>query len=199
MDVDFLHVPASESNDNVDPQVTNQAPTSAINDPEDNRLTEDNRLAETGPDNQNQNPQSLLQPPRAPRKTRLPIPKEPTRRSTRARNLSKAMLESKAYQEDKEKAREAGESWAKDWEPVLPEFDEDEEGQAQAALIAQNEPLALEPDNKWTPMSHAKAITRVDLWGPALDKEIGRLDERKAFTPVPREDWRYIRKNILDF
>ncbi|KAJ3821364.1 hypothetical protein F5880DRAFT_1665399, partial [Lentinula raphanica] len=138
-DVSFLQTPVSEL-DNVDPLVT-----SAINNIEptrieDNRIAEDSRGAENSPDNQNQN---HVQPPKAPRKPRSTIPREPTRRSTRARNLTKAMMESKEYQENEEKAREMGESWAGDWEiPILPEFDEDEEGGMAAALIAQNEPLA---------------------------------------------------------
>ncbi|KAJ3791737.1 hypothetical protein GGU11DRAFT_761352 [Lentinula aff. detonsa] len=105
-----------------------------------------------------------------------PTNTEPTRRSTRNKTISRAMAESLQYLKEERHAKQQEEKWANDETksdtPILPEDDEEIN-----ALIAQNEPLAKEPDNKWVPLTYDEATTQLDLWGPALEKEIGRLDE----------------------
>ncbi|KAJ3836176.1 hypothetical protein F5878DRAFT_643758 [Lentinula raphanica] len=92
--------------------------------------------------------------PRHPRCTQTKrIIAEPTRRLTRVRHPTRAIIESRMYQEEEEKARQSGEQWAgnlnPDEVPLIPE--DEEENKEITALIAQNEPLAKEPDNKWEP------------------------------------------------
>ncbi|ESK86410.1 retrovirus-related pol polyprotein [Moniliophthora roreri MCA 2997] len=47
-------------------------------------------------------------------------------------------------------------------------------------------PSVPEPDNDWVPDTYKEAATRLDLWGPAMEKELKKIDDRKVFTPMPR-------------
>ncbi|KAF5333042.1 hypothetical protein D9758_017295 [Tetrapyrgos nigripes] len=109
----------------------------------------------------------------------------PTRSSTRSRNLTQDFIQSKEYEERESEAQDRGEEWAKDNDntiELLPEFDEEDN---PTAFTANLEPV-IEPENTWVPNSYAEAMKRPDLWMKPMEKELMKLDSRKAFTPVPR-------------
>ncbi|KAF5361704.1 hypothetical protein D9758_007268 [Tetrapyrgos nigripes] len=109
----------------------------------------------------------------------------PTRSSTRSRNLTQDFIQSKEYEERESEAQDRGEEWAKDNDntiELLPEFNEEDN---PTAFTANLEPV-IEPENTWVPNSYAEAMKRPDLWMKPMEKELMKLDSRKAFTPVPR-------------
>ncbi|KAI3621288.1 retrotransposon ty1-copia subclass [Moniliophthora roreri] len=59
---------------------------------------------------------------------------------------------------------------------------------SRQALDAMNSelPPVLEPNNNWVPNTYKKAATRLDLWGPAIEKELKKMNDQKVFTPMPR-------------
>ncbi|KAI3620775.1 retrovirus-related pol polyprotein [Moniliophthora roreri] len=46
--------------------------------------------------------------------------------------------------------------------------------------------LILEPDNDWVPDTYDKAVIRLNLWEPAMEKKLKKIDNQKAFTPMLR-------------
>ncbi|KAF5362640.1 hypothetical protein D9758_009558 [Tetrapyrgos nigripes] len=94
-------------------------------------------------------------------------------------------IESKEYESREKEANEMGEDWTRDEEEdreLLPEFDEEDSPTALKASLK----TVLEPDNTWVPQSYAEAMKRPDLWTKPMEKELAKLDSRKAFTPVSK-------------
>ncbi|KAF5372634.1 hypothetical protein D9758_005121 [Tetrapyrgos nigripes] len=109
----------------------------------------------------------------------------PTRSSARSRNLTQQFIESKEYEDREKEAHDRGEDWMRDSEEdreLLPEYDEED---SPTALKAQLDEV-IEPDNTWVPHSYSEAMERPDLWMKPMEKELAKLDSRKAFTPVQR-------------
>ncbi|KAF5327948.1 hypothetical protein D9758_016775 [Tetrapyrgos nigripes] len=109
----------------------------------------------------------------------------PARSSTRSRNLTQKFIESKEYESQEKEANEMGEDWTRDEEEdreLLPEFDEEDSPTALKASLE----TVLEPDNTWVPQSYVEAMKRPDLWTKPMEKELAKLDSRKAFTPVSK-------------
>ncbi|KAF5334024.1 hypothetical protein D9758_017415 [Tetrapyrgos nigripes] len=109
----------------------------------------------------------------------------PTRSSTRSRNLTQQFVESKEYEDREKEANERGELWTKDDEEdreLLLEFDEEDSPNALKAHLE----TVIEPDNTWIPHSYNEAMKHPDLWMKPMEKELAKLDSRKAFTPVQK-------------
>ncbi len=68
-----------------------------------------------------------------------------------------------------------GKYWANNIEfPLVPE---DEDPEDIIALKASEISNLLEPENKWTPSYYSEAMMKPELWVPAMDAEIRRMEE----------------------
>ncbi|KAF5367553.1 hypothetical protein D9758_003830 [Tetrapyrgos nigripes] len=96
-------------------------------------------------------------------------------------------LPAPAYEDGEREAYKRGEEWMKDEEQdneLLLEFDEEDE---PIALNTQSN-MICEPENTWVLHSYTEAMKRPDLWLRAMEKELTKLDSRKAFTPVSKPE-----------
>lgn len=114
-------------------------------------------------------PPTLITPP-----TPVSIPQPPPepRRSTRTRKQTTALNESLASEQTITSAASDGLAWANDSVTAQPD--------GPAALLTVN------PDDTWIPRTYSEAMTRPDLWGEPIRKEIDRLTLRKVWHLVDR-------------
>ncbi len=120
----------------------------------------------------------------------IPVHDRPTderTHPTRVPKPSHAQVKSSEYLKCEENAREAGKYWANDLEFLLVPDNEDPE---DIIVLKASEISNLpEPENKWTPSHYGEAMMKPDLWVPAMDAEIWRMEERDVQEVIPREPW----------
>jgi hypothetical protein len=75
-------------------------------------------------------------------------------------------------------AREKGVEWANN------SIVDDEEDEVIKILTANNTSTIPEPTNEFIPKTLEEAKTRWDLWGEAMEKEIGKMEERTAWVAM---------------
>lgn len=97
-----------------------------------------------------------------------PVINEP-RRSTRERKTASNMEASKESERTVEAAKAEGLYWANN-----------KKSRASAFLSTVN------PDDLWIPRTYKEAMTRPDLWGEPIQKEIDRLRERRVWHLVEK-------------
>ncbi|OJT09466.1 Retrovirus-related Pol polyprotein from transposon TNT 1-94, partial [Trametes pubescens] len=128
-------------------------------------------------------------------------PVEEVRRSTREAKPSRAMEESREYQERERKAQQDNQPWAKTAEVAV-------DARYVAMLTATDlEDMSTDevPDNLeggTTPQTLREALKTPEIWKPAMQKEMGGLMGIEAWKLVPRRPemnvvgckWAYARK-----
>ncbi len=161
------------SEDSMQPQLGNSAP----------RPEHPSRIPTLNPAVTNASPDQMIP-------NQIPVHNRPTDERphpTCVPKPSRAQVESSEYLKCEENAREAGKDWANDLEfPLVPDDEDPEDIIALKASEICNLP---EPENKWTPSHYAEAMMKPDLWVPAMDAEIHRMEERDVWEVIPREPW----------
>ncbi len=161
------------SEDSMQPQLRNSAP----------RPEHPSRIPTLNPAVTNASPDQMIP-------NQIPVHNRPTDERphpTCVPKPSRAQVESSEYLKCEENAREAGKDWANDLEfPLVPDDEDPEDIIALKASEICNLP---EPENKWTPSHYAEAMMKPDLWVPAMDAEIHRMEEQDVWEVIPREPW----------
>lgn len=97
------------------------------------------------------------------------------------------MQESTEYLRHEENARACGKNWAHDRDVPLVEDEDDVED----IIVMKVSEIMNIVDRKdmWVPDNYEQALTKPNIWTPAMDAEICCMEERDIWRVVPREPW----------
>ncbi len=116
-------------------------------------------------------------------------PSDENRLPSRVPKPSRAQVESSEYLRREEAAKNQGKDWVNDnIVPLLMDLD-DEDPEDIIALKASELTDIPDRHDQWVPNNYYEAITRPKLWGPPMDEEIRRMEERDVWEVVLREPW----------
>ena len=128
-------------------------------------------------------------PPQLVPQPALPHSQAISRRPTRAKQPSGALLRSQESEKEVGEAANAGMGWATDGPPTRIQSAYIE---STALATAVTSPLP-DPENFWLPNSYSEAMTRPDIWSGPIEKELKVMKERNVWEEVdPPSDVRTI-------